>query len=71
MFTFLNSEHKRKSAAITTVIMCLLLVAIFFVGMKYLDPPEEYGIAVNFGTSDVGMGDVQPTEPLKAAPRKL
>jgi outer membrane biosynthesis protein TonB len=34
--------------------------------MTYLDPPEEYGIAINFGTSDVGMGDIQPTEPLKS-----
>ncbi|RXP52648.1 energy transducer TonB [Lutibacter sp. HS1-25] len=68
---FLDTNHKRKSATITTLIMALLLVAIFFVGMTYLDPPEEYGIAVNFGTSDVGMGDVQPTEPLKAANQEV
>ena len=71
MFSFLSTNHKRKSAAITTVIMCLLLVVIFFVGMKYLDPPEEYGIAVNFGTSDVGMGDIQPTEAIKSAPQEV
>ena len=71
MFRFLDTNYKRKSAAITSAIMCLLLIAIFFVGMKYLDPPEEYGIAVNFGTSDVGMGDVQPTEPLKSAPQEV
>jgi len=71
MFSFLDTNYKRKSAAITSAIMCLLLVAIFFVGMKYLDPPEEYGIAINFGTSDVGMGDVQPTEPLKSAPQEV
>lgn len=65
MFSFLNTKYKRKSAAITSVIMSLLLVAIFFVGMTYLDPPEEYGIAVNFGTSNVGMGAIQPTKPLK------
>jgi outer membrane biosynthesis protein TonB len=64
---FLDTTYKRKSAAITSVIMCLLFIAIFFVGMKYLDPPEEYGIAVNFGTSAVGMGDVQPKTPLKSA----
>lgn len=46
--------------------MSLLLVVIFFVGMTYLDPPKEYGIAVNFGTSNVGSGNMQPTEPLKA-----
>lgn len=64
---FLDTKNKRKSAAITSVIMTLLFVALFLFGLKYLDPPEEYGIAVNFGTSDVGQGDVQPTTPLKPA----
>lgn len=67
MSNFLDTTYKRKSAAITTLIMCLLLIALFFVGLKYLDPPEEYGIAVNFGTSNVGMGNIQPKAPLKAA----
>lgn len=71
MFSFLNTKYKRKSAALTSVIMSLLLVAIFFFGMTYLDPPEEYGIAVNFGTSEVGSGDIQPTEPIKSASEKL
>jgi outer membrane biosynthesis protein TonB len=35
--------------------------------LKYFDPPLEYGIAVNFGTSNVGSGNIQPTEPLKSA----
>ncbi len=64
---FLDTKNKRKSAALTSVIMSLLVVAIFFFGLKYLDPPEEYGIAVNFGTSDVGQGNVQPKAPLKSA----
>ncbi|MDV7188547.1 energy transducer TonB [Lutibacter sp. TH_r2] len=67
MANFLDTKNKRKSAAITGVLMSLLIVGIFFVGLKYLDPPEEYGIAVNFGTSNVGKGDIQPTEPLKSA----
>ncbi|WP_456422364.1 energy transducer TonB [Lutibacter sp.] len=67
MLRFLNTKNKRKSAVLTSIIMSLLLIAIFFVGITYLDPPEEYGIAVNFGTSNVGMGNVQPKEPLKAA----
>lgn len=71
MAHFLDTTYKRKSAAITSVIMCLLLVAIFFVGMKYLDPPEEYGIAVNFGTSSVGMGNIQPKAPLKSASEEI
>ncbi len=65
MIRFLNTKNKRKSAVLTSIIMSLLLVSIFFIGITYLDPPEEYGIAVNFGTSNVGMGNVQPKEPLK------
>lgn len=64
---FLDTRNKRKSAGITSLIMSLLFVAIFLFGLKYLDPPEEYGIAVNFGTSDVGQGTVQPAAPLKSA----
>ena len=36
-----------------------------------MDPPLEYGVAVNFGTSDVGSGDIQPTEPIKSEPREV
>jgi len=66
----LDTKHKRKSAALTTVIMSLLLVLMFYVGLTYLDPPEEYGIAVNFGTTDFGMGNKQPTKELAPAPVK-
>ncbi len=65
MLRFLDTKNKRKSAVLTSVIMSLLLISIFFVGITYLDPPEEYGIAINFGTSNVGMGNVQPKAPLK------
>jgi outer membrane biosynthesis protein TonB len=61
----LNTIHKRKSATITTIIMLLLLLCIFLFGLKYMDPPIESGIAVNFGTSNVGSGNIQPTEPVK------
>lgn len=47
--------------------MSLIVVALFFVGLTYLDPPEEFGIALNFGTSEVGQGDIQPTEALRPA----
>ena len=65
--SYLDTPHKKKSAVLTAIIMCLIVFLIFTFGMTYFDPPKEYGIAVNFGTSNVGSGDVQPTEPLKAA----
>ncbi len=67
MFRFLDTKHKRKSAVLTSLIMCLLFIAIFFVGLTYLYPPEEYGITFNFGTSSVGRVNIQPQEPIKAA----
>lgn len=47
--------------------MLLILLLLFFVASPpFMDPPEEYGVAVNFGTSNVGSGDVQPNEPIKS-----
>lgn len=36
--------------------------------MGIQEPETESGIAVNFGNSAVGSGDVQPTEPVESAP---
>jgi protein TonB len=63
--TVLDTKHKRKSTAITAIILLLMLFAIFNYGLKYLDPPEEYGLAINFGDSDVGSGE--PIENAKKA----
>ena len=59
----LNTKHKRKSLIITTSILVLLLFLIFNFGMTYLDPPEEYGLAINFGDANVGRGE--PVEKTK------
>ncbi|RXG24737.1 energy transducer TonB [Leeuwenhoekiella aequorea] len=67
--SFLDTKYKRKSFTITSILYALLLVVLFFAGFKYLDPPPESGIAINFGTSDVGMGAIQPKEAVQSAPR--
>ena len=64
---FLDTSHKRKSAVMTSIIAVLMLILMFLFGLTYLDPPEEFGIAVNFGTTDYGSGNQQPTEALKPA----
>ncbi|WKK65375.1 energy transducer TonB [Lutimonas zeaxanthinifaciens] len=64
---FLDTPYKRKSAVLTSVIAVLLLILLFVVGLTYFDPPKEFGIAVNFGTTDYGSGNQQPTEALKPA----
>lgn len=67
--SFLNTKHEKKSFTITMIIHVLLIVLLLFLGLKYLDPPPESGIAINFGNSEVGSGEVQPTEPVKSAPQ--
>ncbi|WP_159950302.1 energy transducer TonB [Polaribacter septentrionalilitoris] len=60
---FLNTKHKRKSAVITVIILMLLIFGVLNYGMQYLDPPEEYGLAINFGNSNIGNGEpVQRTK---------
>ncbi|WNW01627.1 hypothetical protein RRF68_11690 [Tenacibaculum sp. HL-MS23] len=66
-----ETEHKRKSAIITAVILMLLIVGVFNFGMKYLDPPIEYGLAINFGNSEVGSGEPVEKTISQSAPEKL
>jgi len=65
-----ETKYEKKSASITAVISGIILILLFLFGFTYLDPPPENGIAVNFGTSEVGSGDIQPTEPVQSAPQE-
>ncbi len=68
---YFETEHERNSARITALITAILLVLLFVVGAPYMDPPEEYGVAVNFGTTNFGKGKVQPKKPVKSEPKKV
>ncbi|RSK40653.1 energy transducer TonB [Mangrovimonas spongiae] len=65
---YLETKHERNSAKITVLITVILLLLLFVVGPPYMDPPVEYGVAVNFGTTDFGSGQVQPKKPVKSEP---
>ena len=56
IMAILDTTHKRKSTLITSVILIAFLWIIFSFGMQYQDPPAEYGIALNFGTTEQGSG---------------
>jgi outer membrane biosynthesis protein TonB len=64
----LDTRHKKKSFTLTTLLLSVLLLLLFYIGLTYLDPPEESGIAINFGTMDFGSGKVQPKEKIKSEP---
>jgi protein TonB len=68
----LETKYEKRSFAITTAIFVLLFIW-FFLYMLKDDPniPAVYEtgeIAINFGTSATGQGEIQPTEPIKTAP---
>lgn len=69
--SFLDTRHKKKSFTLTTLLLSALLLLLFYIGLTYLDPPIENGIAVNFGTMEYGSGEVQPTERVRSEPREV
>jgi outer membrane biosynthesis protein TonB len=56
-----NKKNELKSALLTTAIMSVLLLSLFFIGLRYMDPPLEYGVAVNFGNVEESSGPVNNT----------
>ena len=66
---YLETEEEKKSFTITTIIFVILFVLFFYLGLTSLDPPPENGIAINFGTTEFGNGDIQPTEAIQSAPK--
>lgn len=66
--SFFKTKEEKKSFRITVLIHVAIVLLLFLFGMKYLDPPIEQGIAVNFGTTDFGSGDVQPLEQVQTSP---
>ncbi|WP_418511316.1 energy transducer TonB [Corallibacter sp.] len=68
---YLKTKHERNSAKITALLVLIILLLLFVVGPPYMDPPEEYGVAVNFGNSSVGSGNTQPIKPVKSEPREI
>lgn len=66
--SFLDTRHKKKSFTLTTALLSALLLLMFYIGLTYLEPPIENGITVNFGATEFGMGEEQPTEKVKSQP---
>jgi len=67
--SLLDTQHKKKSMTITVIIHAIIILLLFYVGLSYLDPPPENGIAINFGTMDTGSGKIQPSKKVNTAPK--
>ena len=64
-----ETQHEKKSAAITLLVAMLLLLLFFVLGLTYFDPPVAFGVEVNFGTTNQGQGTVQPLQAVAAQPQ--
>ncbi|MTI20573.1 hypothetical protein E1176_06035, partial [Fulvivirga sp. RKSG066] len=65
-----EERNKKLGLVISGAFHLLLLLAfLFIIAWKEPDPPiPEYGIELNFGTSDVGTGNVQPETAVEETP---
>ena len=68
--SLLDTRHKKKSMTITVIIHAIIILLLFYVGLSYLDPPPENGIAINFGIMDTGSGKIQPPKKVSTAPKQ-
>lgn len=60
-------NKNKRAGLIGTILFHLFLLLLFmFYGLTYQYPIPEQGILINFGTSDEGMGDIQPEESREA-----
>ncbi|MBP4141413.1 energy transducer TonB [Flavobacterium sp. P4023] len=68
---YIETEEEKKSFAITSTIFVILFILFFYLGLTSLDPPPENGIAINFGTTEFGSGNIQPTEAIQSEPKAV
>jgi len=68
---YFETKHQRNSARITALIALILFLLLFFMGPPYMDPPDEYGVAVNFGNTDFGSGNKPLSQPRQAVEEKV
>lgn len=70
MMIKLDTKHKRKSFILTVIVHIGIIFLLFYLSLNYIEPEEEAGIAVNFGTTITGSGKIQPDQPIKSAPKQ-
>ena len=60
-----NTDKHIKALGVTIAVHALVLVVVLLVGFSAPPPlpDQDLGMEVNLGTSDEGMGDVQPLNP--------
>ena len=48
---YLQTKHEKDAARMTALVTLIIVLLLFFASSPpYTDPPEEYGVAINFGS---------------------
>jgi outer membrane biosynthesis protein TonB len=71
----IETKFEKRSLGITVVVFIVLFICFYFYVLKD-DPNVPYvfkggEIAINFGTSETGNGDIQPIEKVQTAPEPV
>ena len=68
----LERENRVRSGIATGTICALVLVLFFLFGFKTpFPPPEEEGLLIDLGTTQTGLGDVNPSAQPESSPPKI
>lgn len=68
--SYLKTKEQKISAVISTLLILILILLFRFVSViNVIEPPEDAGIAINFGNTAVGSGTVETAKPTKVAPQ--
>ncbi|MCB0480447.1 MAG: hypothetical protein KDC83_03400 [Flavobacteriales bacterium] len=57
---YFDTTNKKRGLAGTILVHLLLLILFIIYGLNYPVPRPETGMLLNFGTSDMGSGEIQP-----------
>lgn len=69
---YLQTKHEKNSAQITALITLIIVLLLFFVSSPpYTDPPEEYGVALNFGDPAEIQNPIEPSIPSSPQESKI
>lgn len=69
-----KTKEEKKALIITLIINVILFILFFFIGLSYLDPKPEEGIAIQFGFNmdaggPVNINEVQNQAPVTPQPK--
>ncbi|WP_124979591.1 TonB family protein [Nonlabens xiamenensis] len=66
---YLKTKEQKISATVSVLLIITLVLIFRFVSLiNVIEPPEESGIAINFGNTAVGSGPVEPAKATKVTP---